>query len=59
MITDLDVGLVDWFGKDGEEDILLCWRFGEPEVAWFHDLEAGFAGRRPISELKPPRATLH
>lgn len=59
MIKDLDVGLVDWFGKDGDRDVLLCWRFGEPEVAWFHDLDSGFAGRRPLSELKPPRATMH
>ena len=35
-------------------DVLLCWRFGEKEVGYFHDIETGFSGRRPISELKPP-----
>ncbi len=54
-IKDLDTGLVDWLGKNGDDDVLLCWRFGEREVAFFHDLEAGFAGRRPVSELHPPR----
>jgi hypothetical protein len=53
-IKDLEVGLVDWLGRSGKRDVYLCWRLGEPEVGWFHDLEAGFAGRRPISELEPP-----
>jgi hypothetical protein len=53
-IKDLDTGLVDWFGKNGTDDVCLCWRFGEAEVAFFHDLEAGFAGRRPVCELSPP-----
>jgi hypothetical protein len=59
QIKDLDVGLVDWLGKNGERDVFLCWRFGEPQVAYFHDLDAGFAGRRPVSELEPPRAAVH
>jgi hypothetical protein len=54
MIKDIETGLVDWFGKNGGHDVLLCWRFGEKEVAYFHDLEAGIAGRRPVSELMPP-----
>ena len=61
-IKDLDIGLVDWLGRSGDDDVLLCWRFGEREVAFFHGLEAGFAGRRPVSELRPPRKpapTLH
>jgi hypothetical protein len=59
VIKDLEIGLVDWFGKNGDRVVLLCWRFGEPEVAYFHDVEAGFAGRRPIAELEPPRPVVH
>jgi hypothetical protein len=55
MIKDLDAGLVDWYAESGTEPVLLCWKFGESEVGFFHGLEAGFAGRRPVSELKPPR----
>lgn len=55
MIKDLDVGLVDWYTESGTEPVLLCWKFGEREVAYFHGLEDGFAGRRPVSELRPPR----
>lgn len=53
VIKDIDVGLVDWYARSGREEVLLCWRFGEKEVAFFHGLETGFAGRRPVSELRP------
>jgi hypothetical protein len=29
--------------------VLLCWRFGEPEVQFWHEMDAGYAGRRPLS----------
>jgi hypothetical protein len=58
VVRDLDTGLCDWLGEHGGRDVWLCWRVGEPECAWFHDLEAGFAGRRPISELTVPPAAL-
>ncbi len=56
QIKDIEIGLVDWFSLDprGDNEVLLCWRLGEKEVAWYHDLEAGFAGRRPVAELQAP-----
>jgi hypothetical protein len=59
QIKDLEIGLVDWLGRSGARDVYLCWKFGEPEVAFFHDLDAGFAGRRPIRELEPPLRAVH
>ena len=48
IVKDLDEGLVDFPAvRDGEE-ILLCWRLGEEEVAYWHGLEEGFAGRQPL-----------
>jgi hypothetical protein len=48
QIKDLDSGLVDFLSyRDGEE-ILLCWQLGEDEIAWWHTLDGGFAGRRPL-----------
>jgi hypothetical protein len=29
--------------------VLLCWRLGEPEVQFWHEVDAGYAGRRPLS----------
>ena len=48
QVKDLDTGLLDFPSlRDGEE-VLLCWRLGEDEVAWWHRPEDGFAGRRPL-----------
>ena len=48
QIKDLDSGLVDFPSyRDGEE-ILLCWQLGEDEIAWWHTVDGGFAGRRPL-----------
>jgi hypothetical protein len=52
LIKDIDEGIVDWPASRGGCDVLLCWKLGEKEVAFWHDPEAGFAGRRPISELE-------
>jgi hypothetical protein len=42
-------GLCDFYSiRDGRE-VFLCWRLGEPEVSYWHDLDAGFAGRQPLS----------
>jgi hypothetical protein len=44
-----DVGLVDFPGQMGGRPVYLCWRLGEPEVAHWHECDAGFAGRRPLA----------
>jgi hypothetical protein len=43
-----EVGLVDFPARLGDRDVLLCWRSDEPAVLWYHEVDAGFAGRRPI-----------
>jgi hypothetical protein len=54
VLRDVDAGLIDFPARlaDGRQ-YLLCWVLGEPEVAFWHWPEAGFAGRRPLSD--PPR----
>jgi hypothetical protein len=47
-VKDPDTGLVDFPARRAGEDVLLCWRLGESEVAFWHGLEDGFAGRRPL-----------
>src|SRR5690349_20495831 len=48
LVKDLDSGLVDFPAKRNGEDVLLCWQLGEDEVAYWHGLEDGFAGRQPL-----------
>jgi len=48
ILKDINTGLVDFPTiRDGHE-ALLCWRYGEPEVGYWHDAESGFAGRQPL-----------
>jgi len=48
VVKDLDLGLLDFPGlRDGEE-VELCWQVGEDDVAYWHPLEAGYRGRKPI-----------
>lgn len=43
-------GLVDWYAVYRERGIFLCWKHGEEDILWWHEIETGFAGRRPITE---------
>jgi hypothetical protein len=50
QVKDLDRGLIDFPARHPEsgELVLLCWHLGEERVAFWHDLEEGFAGRKPL-----------
>jgi hypothetical protein len=49
QVKDLDEGLIDFPAKHpGGDTVLLCWRLGETDVAYWHGLEEGFAGRKPL-----------
>jgi hypothetical protein len=53
VIRDIEIGLVDWLGAtDDGHEVWLCWRYGEHALGWFHELDTGFSGRRPIAELR-------
>ncbi len=48
VLKDLELGLVDFPTEMNGEVVYLCWQVGEPEVAFWHATDAGFAGRRPV-----------
>lgn len=48
VVKDLEMGLVDFPSLRNGQEVLLCWRLGEEEIAYWHGLEEGFAGRKPI-----------
>ncbi len=51
QIKDINLGLLDFSAiKDGRE-VYLCWKYGEGDIAFWHELEAGFAGRQPIASF--------
>lgn len=48
QLKDADSGLLDFPAVREGEEVLLCWRVGEPEVEWYHGVEDGYAGRKRI-----------
>lgn len=47
-VKDYNTGLIDFPAWMDNREVYLCWRLGEHEVAFWHELEAGFAGRQQI-----------
>ena len=48
LVKDLEVGLVDFPTLYRGREVLLCWKMGEPDIAWWHGMEEGFRGRKPV-----------
>ena len=48
LLRDPETGLVDFPAERDGERVLLCWRLGEDDVAYFHAEHAGFSGRKPL-----------
>lgn len=50
-VKDPDQGLVDFRGRYRGREVYLCWKLGEgSRIAFWHDLDAGFAGRKIIED---------
>ncbi|HTN92540.1 MAG TPA: DUF2203 domain-containing protein [Sorangium sp.] len=52
VVKDQRIGLCDFYGRLDGALVWLCWRYGEPAVDHYHGLEAGYAGRKPITAAK-------
>jgi hypothetical protein len=48
LLRDPETGLIDFPAERDGQRVLLCWRLGEDRVAWFHDEQTGFSGRKPL-----------
>ena len=53
QIKDIESGLVDFPGRRGADEILLCWKLGEKQIRFWHTVDGGFASRRPVDEQIP------
>nr|AIF21019.1 hypothetical protein [uncultured marine thaumarchaeote KM3_97_B07] len=49
LLKGLDEGLLDFPAKRFDKEIWLCWKEGETEIKFWHEKDAGFMGRKPIS----------
>jgi hypothetical protein len=50
QVKDLDIGLLDFPCVLEDQIVLLCWKFGEDKIEFWHSMEEGFRGRKPINE---------
>jgi hypothetical protein len=50
-IKDLGEGLIDFRASRHDQTVYLCWKYGEDDLAFWHDMEAGFSGRKPLAEF--------
>ena len=48
QIKSLEEGLLDFPSRREEEQVLLCWKLGEDEIRYWHGIDEGFAGRKPL-----------
>jgi hypothetical protein len=51
-LKDYQIGLIDFVGRHDGRDVYLCWKLGEESIAYWHELDSGFAGRQPVAKLK-------
>jgi hypothetical protein len=49
VVKDPRIGLVDFYGRIEGRTVWLCWRYGEDSIGYYHDLDAGFSGRRALT----------
>ena len=54
-LKDYQSGLIDFTSRHQGRDICLCWKLGEEQIGFWHELDAGFAGRKPVSLLGQPQ----
>ena len=50
QVKDLDIGLLDFPCQVDDDIVLLCWKYDEEKIEFWHGMEEGFAGRKPIDQ---------
>ena len=48
VVKSIDQGLLDFPAKRFDEEVWLCWKYGETEIKFWHEKDSGFMGRKPI-----------
>ncbi len=51
-LKDYQAGLIDFVGRHDGRDVYLCWKLGEERITHWHEISAGFSGRKPVSLLR-------
>lgn len=52
LVKDLDIGLCDFPHMMEGRVVYLCWKLGEAEIRWWHEVNSGYSGRQPLENEK-------
>lgn len=50
LVKDLDIGLIDFPTLYQGREVYLCWKLGEKGITFWHGVDEGFRGRKPVDE---------
>lgn len=50
-LREIESGLIDFPALVNGRQVYLCWRLGEDDVEWWHEITSGFSGRKPLIDL--------
>lgn len=50
LLKNVEIGLIDFLSRYRGQTVCLCWKLGEDRIGFWHGLEEGFKGRKPIDE---------
>lgn len=51
-LKDYSIGLVDFIGRHQGREVYLCWKLGEANIEFWHEMSDGLAGRQPVALLE-------
>jgi hypothetical protein len=51
LFKDINLGLLDFPALKNGREVYLCWKYGEGDIAYWHEIEAGYAGRQSIDSF--------
>jgi len=51
LFKDINLGLLDFPAMKEGREVYLCWKYGEHDIEFWHEIEAGYAGRQPIDNF--------
>ena len=52
IVKDYEVGIIDFYSMFDGREIFLCWKLGEMGINFWHEVEGGYMGRKPITGLR-------
>ena len=52
VIKDLESGIVDFYSVHEGKEIFLCWKIGEKKIEFYHEIDDGYVGRKPLQSLR-------